>query len=494
MMLTNPIWLFALVAISIPVVIHLWNIKPGKTLKVGSIALFTASSPASSRSFKLLDILLLLLRCLLLVLLAFLLAAPLLSQNLKLNGHKGWILLPQANFKDTYSYFQPKIDSLTNAGYELHFFEPGFSKQEISEAKTNSAKQNDTLNYWLLIKQLAGKVSSATPIELFTPNSIKHFKGEKPITNLQLNWHTYIPADSVVTWPARAWLMVNGKIRVLQGLSTPTGTGYQYRDIVNGQNSAYKVSINNGMPYINFENATVPVDTTIFRISIYADKPIPDANYLKAALLAVSQLTGRNTVIKLYNNAAIIPDHQTWIYWLSEKPVAASIWSKTKNIFVYEPGKSTKIHSWLSNTDAHTLTQGEPKIALYQTIPTKKTAGNGIWVDGFGNAILTIEQKPTVNAYYFYSRFNPAWNDLVWHNDFPKWLLALTQPIENNIGEHERRILSDTQLRPALIADKTYSQPNSYKDLSYYLWLALILTFAAERWLATKNKKELLNG
>jgi hypothetical protein len=44
---------------------------------VGSISLFSESSPKSSRSFKLLDILLLLLRCLLLTLLAFLLATAL---------------------------------------------------------------------------------------------------------------------------------------------------------------------------------------------------------------------------------------------------------------------------------------------------------------------------------------------------------------------------------------------------------------------------------
>jgi hypothetical protein len=35
MLLTTPIWLFALAAIGIPVMIHLWNIKPGKTLEGG---------------------------------------------------------------------------------------------------------------------------------------------------------------------------------------------------------------------------------------------------------------------------------------------------------------------------------------------------------------------------------------------------------------------------------------------------------------------------
>jgi UDP-N-acetylglucosamine:LPS N-acetylglucosamine transferase len=57
---------FALAALSIPVIIHLWNIRPGKTLKVGSISLITEASKSTKRSFKLLDILLLIIRCLLL--------------------------------------------------------------------------------------------------------------------------------------------------------------------------------------------------------------------------------------------------------------------------------------------------------------------------------------------------------------------------------------------------------------------------------------------
>jgi hypothetical protein len=39
-----------------------------------------------------------------------------------------------------------------------------------------------------------------------------------------------------------------------------------------------------------------------------------------------------------------------------------------------------------------------------------------------------------------------------------------------------------------------YSRPNSQTDLSYYVWLALVIALAAERWLATKNKTGLVNG
>src|SRR5476651_1205398 len=105
MLLVSPIWLFALAAIGIPVIIHLWNIRQGKTLKVGSIALFTQSSPKSSRSFKLMDVLLLLLRCLLLILLAILLAMPLWQQHLQNTKAKGWLLIPKEHLTQAYQHF-----------------------------------------------------------------------------------------------------------------------------------------------------------------------------------------------------------------------------------------------------------------------------------------------------------------------------------------------------------------------------------------------------
>jgi hypothetical protein len=503
MLLTNPIWLLALAAISIPVIIHLWNIKPGKTLKVGSISLFTESSPSSSRSFKLLDILLLLLRCLLLTLLALLLAVPLLQQHLKTSKAKGWILIPYADFNQAYRKFQPKIDSLAKTGYEVHFFRPDFLKQDLNELVNNktlpdSTQKKDSLNYWALINQLTDRVSSATPVELFTPNTITHFRGEKPVTSLHINWHTYTPADSVNNWLAGAWLTDNGSIRVMQGTSTPSGTTYQYNDVKNGgqNSSAYSVAIDKGLPFVNLQDTKIPVDTAIPHIAIYTDKAEVDASYLKAALQAIAQLTGRNMVIKLYNHADAIPVNQDWIYWLSEKPVDTTLSAKTKNLFSYEAGKITEVNSWISNNESHTITQRQIKIALYKTIITKITNGRPIWTDGFGNPILSAGQKGRSIQYHFYSRFNPTWNELVWDDEFPKWLLTLTQPIVNDAMAHDHRVISNAQLQPDFIADakKAPTQLNTYTDLTHYLWLALALALFTERWLATKNKTILANG
>src|SRR6202000_2638344 len=139
MILFNPIWLFALAALSIPVAIHLWNIRQGKTLKVGSISLITVSSQKRSRSLKLHDLLLLLLRCLLLALLAFVLTMPFWQRNINPSSIKGWVMIPKENLKESYQKFKPEIDSLTKAGFEFHYFNKGFEKRKLSEVLADSS-------------------------------------------------------------------------------------------------------------------------------------------------------------------------------------------------------------------------------------------------------------------------------------------------------------------------------------------------------------------
>ena len=77
MQLLYPIGLLALAGLIIPVIIHLWSVKTGKTLKIGSINLLGESANATSKSLKITDWLLFVLRCLLLIIIGLMLAQPL---------------------------------------------------------------------------------------------------------------------------------------------------------------------------------------------------------------------------------------------------------------------------------------------------------------------------------------------------------------------------------------------------------------------------------
>ncbi|GAB3934243.1 BatA domain-containing protein [Mucilaginibacter myungsuensis] len=502
MLLASPLWLFALAAIGIPVVIHLWNIRPGRTLKVGSISLFKESSPKSSRSFKLTDILLLALRCFLLALIVLLFTGPVWKQRSEAGIIKGLILIPGANLTETYRTFQPKIDSLIKAGYEPRYFRADLKMIDLQkDLKTGGTGWTDDMNYWTVLKQVQFKVNRTLRLQIFTPNAISHFEGERPTTSHYINWNSYTPIyrnehgaapPDAAAWIAGAWLTQAGDIRLIKGTANSTGTAFEYDNAAIGAVSTkYITGVGApGEPYISLKSdpeVEITVDTAYKYVAIYADDK-QDANYLRSALQAVAQLTQQKTMIRMYDRPQAIPPEQDWLFWLSDKPIGADN-RQHKNVFKYDTGKILVDESRLSDHNSGLAPQGETTIRLHRRIASS-LKGEPIWTDSYGNAILTKEMG-TTNVYHFRSRFNPQWSDLVWSEEFPKWIMGLTDNIKTKASTHERRALAEAQIQPIFTnnAPKAGGPNTADSPLNNYLWVALAITFMAERWLSTRNNR-----
>ena len=129
----QPILLWAAAGIIVPVIIHLWNIKEGKTLKIGSIAFFTESTKPHARRIKLSDLPLLLLRCLLLVVIAMLMAHPVWQRQIN-TKEKGWVLIEKGKVNEVYKKFKSAIDTLLQQGCTFHYFDYDFKEATLEEA------------------------------------------------------------------------------------------------------------------------------------------------------------------------------------------------------------------------------------------------------------------------------------------------------------------------------------------------------------------------
>lgn len=486
MQFLSPIWFFALAAIGIPILVHLWNIRPGKTLKVGSISLITEASKTTSRSFKLLDILLLILRCLLLTLLAFFLAGPLWAYFSPAKKAKGWVLVPKENLKESYQKFKPQVDSLLKAGYEFHYFNKGFATLELNKILADTTRKDTTSrsNYWSLAKELDSKAGSGVAVYIITPNQASHFIGTKPATHLSLDWKTYTPADSTSRWIDRAWLGNNDEIKVTVGSSNATGISFTTETVQADGNKDLTVNVQNGQPTVSLKNTNqpeMPVDTTTLSIAIYADKYTVDANYLKAALQAATGFMVKKAVVKQYTSPNQIPSGQTWLFWLSTQAIDSRLQNNAANIFKYEDGKTLEVNTTI-NPGGIPLTK----------IIAGNAIGDAVWQDGFGKPVLSREHTDKTDVYHFYTHFNPAWNDMVWNDAFPKQVLKLLIGKPYFVPEaYDKRTLSRKQLLP----DNTVNSytPSSVvatnpKDVSPYFWLALMLVFFAERIVTHKTK------
>ena len=499
--LINPLWLFAIGGISIPLIIHLWNIKKGKTLKIGSISLLGESSRQSARSLKLIDLLLLFLRCLLLIIVALILAGPLWNSKINTSANKGWILIEKQNLTETSSQFKAEIDSLSKLGYEFHFFEPGFQYAKLEDALNENKSEigsEQLLPYWSLIKLLEDEIPENTQVFLFTPNLLNRLGTERPLVTHPIQWKTYTPSDSTATWIENAWFNESDSVNVTIATSSPNKTTFKTIAIdPASRNSPFEFNIQNAKASLKFKNKKqgdslpVTIDTATIRIAIYTDKFKNDASYLRAAFSAIKKYTYRK--IKLTEYSTInIPSGQNIIFWLSETAIPPGI-VPLNLFFKYEKGNIEDINSQLSLSPSMSSIEKEDiKLFKRNAYPENLAGGLPVWEDGFGKPLLDLQMENKLSVFHFYSRFNPDWNELVWSNDFAKALIPIIIPDQHSSEIHpsDKRIVRQDQIVPNFIKESdTYGVKNqeSQKSLENQFWLALISIFVLERYLTFRN-------
>ncbi|MEJ7768218.1 MAG: BatA domain-containing protein, partial [Chitinophagaceae bacterium] len=260
----QPLWLFAIAAVAIPVIIHLWNIKEGKTLKIGSIRLLSQSSIQNARSLRWLDLLLLILRCLLIALLAVILSKPLWPQNIHQQKHTGWIVIEQQHLGESYSRFRPLIDSLLKAGFEFHYLAPGYKKAAFKNALKQAQRPFDKkqISYWYLLAGLEHEVPPGMQVHLFTTNQVERFTGNRRRVSLNVKWHTYSPVNSSYSMPVDAYISASDSIRVITAESRPSGTYYTARNLAaDKQDTVYRITVRDGKMFLSLNDTGNSIHT-----------------------------------------------------------------------------------------------------------------------------------------------------------------------------------------------------------------------------------------
>ena len=438
--LLQPIWLFALAGLSIPVIIHLWNQRPGKTLRVGSITLVTENAVSHKKSIKLSEILLLLLRCLLLACIAVALAAPF-WKNPANKYSKGWVLMSRPQLAAVYNHFKPLVDSLLQAGMEFHYFEAGFPKHDI--ANVTKAAPDTTValsSYRSTVALLNEQTDAKLPLYIFTDNYLEHFAGKRSAVSLNLHWFSYAP-DTL--------------------------------------------------------GAKQVTDTTSLHITIFSHAYTNDARYLKAAVDAIQQFSNKNIVVKSVTAVAAVPAHQDWLCWLADEPVPAD--KQAANVLVYAKGKAVAGNSYILPGTGFSF----DAIPLYSSITEKDSTKEFAavnWEDGFGHPLLAVEKTNSKNYYWLYTHIDPAWNEFPWSNSFPPLLYQLlyADSYHNALsGSAHRAIIDSSQLMPVLLTGKEAgSKPILFEEtkLAGIFWLAAWLLFFGERCLSFYHRKMMTNG
>lgn len=174
----NPTYLWALLGLLIPIAIHLWSNKEGRTIKVGSIQFLTNLDVKQTNSVKLNELLLLLLRILIITVLVFILAEPSIEKEEK-NTPLTYIVEPTLLKNANYSTL---LDSLQER-FPIRLLQSGFPNLDTY----NPEEINVAIpNYWQLARKMQDLRTDS--IVVFTNAYLQGFKGKRPLINKDITW------------------------------------------------------------------------------------------------------------------------------------------------------------------------------------------------------------------------------------------------------------------------------------------------------------------
>ena len=484
-----PIGFLALVSILLPIIIHLWKVKKGKTLKIGSIAFLGESSNRSSKSFKITDWLLLAIRCLLLILIAFLLAQPFINQKIVAQNDKGWVLVNQNNLNEVYQQEQKTIDSLLEAGFELHNFNLGFKALSLSDTVQRDLSN---LSNQALLKQLNTILPAGFKVYLFANNQVNKIDENPVKIALNIIFKPILALDSITEKVTDAYTTNQDSMRILVLKTGPNQSEYEVISLTN-ENKNIDLKIENGFSFVKTKSQKnwVKVNDETIKISIYNPKNDP-YNYLNAALTSLRDYTQKKIIWQKIQKGELNQTETDILFWLADEEIPKSL--KLKNgakLFSYQSGKEEVVNSVLVQT------QSNLKTDLFKRITFKNDGGSTVWEDGFGEPLLTLSKDEKVNQFNFFSRFDPQWTNLVWEADFAQVLLPviLAEPeniknygfkvdsLDKRVWDKNQRFYEQTTSKQAGI--NTLAQ----KSVSNWFWLSAFFLLFLERVLSFQKRK-----
>ena len=188
MVFLNPIFLWTLLGLSIPVAIHFWSKKKVKTIKIGSIQLLKEMNPKQTRSISLNQWFLLLLRILILSLLTLILAGPRI-EVLNKETSITYLIEPSLMGMDKTNTI---LDTIATT--QLRLLESGFPLLEDRNAKMDSVTAPD---YWQLSQQM--ETLGADSIIVLTKGLMTGFRGMRPGLDLPIHWLVIEAGEPSVT-------------------------------------------------------------------------------------------------------------------------------------------------------------------------------------------------------------------------------------------------------------------------------------------------------
>jgi hypothetical protein len=295
MLFTNPIWLWALAGLSIPIGIHLLSRKEGKVIRIGSLRHLQETNTQQFKGIRLNEIVLLILRCTLITLFVLLMSGLSFEKNKQ--SEVKWVLIEKGleNMREV----QTQLDTFQSNGYELHWLADGFPLFSDSTFVSSSNQ------YWRLVEQLQSeKISEAIVI---SKNNMDGFKGKRPSLAPNIRWVSVPSEPGDFTLKA---VSLSDSVLVRTGHSQPDKTYFTTRIL----------SMN------DWDQSTQLDSIDSVKIVIVSDNTHQyDKIIIEASLEAVESSSTRIEIVNSSPEKIGSTGYGDWCIWLSNQPVSDTI-------------------------------------------------------------------------------------------------------------------------------------------------------------------------
>ncbi|WP_019946424.1 BatA domain-containing protein [Hymenobacter aerophilus] len=497
-------WL-ALLGLVVPLAIYLWNRRPGRVVRVGSVRWLQAAANQRLRSLKPEQLLLFLLRAAVLGLLALAVAEPL--QLLPVPPARGQVLLAPGVTAEAITPVRPLLDSLRRRGYELRQladFRPVSPVRPWSAlglgdttGQASSRLVIDTVlaaapNLWNTV-QLATDSLPGRPLVVVAPLSVASFRGTRPALPATVRWLPLPPPDSS-RWLVAAWQPHPDSLVVLLANGSESAVAYQQVRVrrpaggqpVEGNWGGAEIRLINQNELLVAENGrrrTVPLLRRAPRWHLSHDAAhAASARVLAAALRAVAPALPLRPRLAVSTTEPAPADSLDWLFWLRDAPLPAR-WADDASVRIWqEADAGAKPFATEFQPVASTETS-----AIVRLDTVRQLAAVPVWATAAGRPLLSW-QPP--GRYRLHTRLDAAWSTLADNPELPALLLPLLLPPAPLAFQPDSRQLALSQLRGPIAAPVEGIEPMTpRRELAPWLVLAAGLLFLLERLLAARRNR-----
>lgn len=428
MQFLQPSYLWGLVALAIPIAIHLWSRKKVRTIKVGSILFIPETKSNQSNSIQLNEWLLLVMRCLIISLLVSILAQPQLTKN-GIQQEVAYV------FEPSLLATQDGMNRFAQIPLEgRRLLQTGFPEWEQGDA----INLEEFRNYWQLAQEMDQIPTDS--VVVFTNAFAKALKGKRPTLSTKINW-IVIDTESTGIEPLFA-RTVKDSVEIISVRSETSVLGLE-KKLLSSNNVAYTLARDS----VSFETAKGKL-----QVPVLARKPLNislvyDTNYnaeriyFEAAFRAIEMYTNQELLlnVKAYEEGISL-DGMDRLIWLSD-------------------GQRVK-----SETPTLVLAPDDLADRLIRDSRSQNIS------------ILTQRLTPEVLEK---ERFV---------GELLRWL-ELDKEIEREIKRLDKRVVSQDQLETNYIKKSDKQTRIQMADLSSALWILLVLLLIGERIVAKLRKQ-----